>query len=392
MSFQQLPTAADFASWPPPNFIDPETRRPLVLGIEIPLLCLIVIFTMMRFYSRAVLIRALGADDWCMLVATVISVATSIMTCISTQAEYQTGYHIWDLRPEIAANPVKPAQIAMATQLLFIPITALTKVSILLTYLRIFPSTTNKYFCYCMFAFTAIWSLISFFLALFQCKPIEAYWLLAKYPNRECIDIAPLFYTTGGLNILSDFLIFLWPAKDLAKIRISLKQRVTLIIMFTLGVIICVAGVCRLWYTSIYIHSYDSSWHGSTLYVIVAIETSIGIICGCIPACKPLMSKIAPRIFNSTHSSTHRSTHKKGSKFAGQSFPFQSLNGGIVVKEGYSVEYDDARSQYQGRHTTTQVTTMAKDADAISADSQEWIMLQDNPQDALAKVQSKGNT
>lgn len=33
-------------------------------------------------------------DDWFILAAAVTSVATSIMTCISTEKRYQTGYHL----------------------------------------------------------------------------------------------------------------------------------------------------------------------------------------------------------------------------------------------------------------------------------------------------------
>jgi hypothetical protein len=52
-------------------------------------------------------------------------------------------------------------------------------------------------------------------------------------------------------------LIFLWPAKDLASVQISVRQRITLITMFCLGVIICIAGLFRVWYISIYIPSWD---------------------------------------------------------------------------------------------------------------------------------------
>ncbi|KAF2659582.1 hypothetical protein K491DRAFT_565244, partial [Lophiostoma macrostomum CBS 122681] len=302
----KVPTAEDMATWPLANFENPETRRPLVLGVEIPLMILVITFTAMRFYSRTMIIKALGADDWFMLAATLISVSTSIMTCISMLPAYHTGYHLWDLPPEVLLNPVKPAQMAMATQLLFVPITVFTKVSILLTYLRIFPSKSAKNFCYCMLVFTVAWGISSFLAALLQCRPVQSYWLIAAYPDRKCIHIAPLYFITGGFNVLSDFLIFLFPVQDLARIRISLKQRVTLICMFTLGVLICVAGICRIWYTAVFINSYDSLWNGATLYAIVAIETSIGIMCGCLPACRPLLVKIAPHIFTSTHSSTHK--------------------------------------------------------------------------------------
>jgi hypothetical protein len=34
------------------------------------------------------------------------------MTCISTLPAYQTGYHLYDLRPEILVNPYQSAQVS----------------------------------------------------------------------------------------------------------------------------------------------------------------------------------------------------------------------------------------------------------------------------------------
>jgi hypothetical protein len=174
--------------------------------------------------------------------------------------------------------------------------------------------------------------------------------------------------------------IFLWPAKDLAQVRISLKQRVTLIAMFSLGVIICVAGICRIWYTHVYINSYDALYEGATLYIIVAIETSIGIICGCLPACKPLMSKMLPHVFTSTHGSSHKKT---STKIPGQPFPFQSLNRGITKEEAFDVQYTQAIDDGGERGGSIIESRTEVDGDAVSAGSCEWIMMQDNPKDGV---------
>lgn len=71
------------------------------------------------------------------------------------------------------------------------------------------------------------------------------------------MSAATLFHVTGGFNVASDFLIFLWPAMDLIQVQVSIKQRVTLITMFSLGVLICVAGICRVWYVSVFASSSD---------------------------------------------------------------------------------------------------------------------------------------
>ncbi|KAF2004749.1 hypothetical protein P154DRAFT_571952 [Amniculicola lignicola CBS 123094] len=391
MSTHIAPTAEDAASWPAPNYVNPETRRPLVLGIQIPLMILVLSFTTMRFYSRTILIKALGADDWFMLVAAVFSVGVSVMTSVSTDKSIQTGYHLWDLSPTIAQDPGVSEQIAMATQLLFVPVAAFTKISILITYLRIFPSKTNLWFCRILLVFTVAWSFVSFFLALLQCMPVQAIWSSTKYPNAKCLNVAIVYYTSGCLNILSDFLIFLWPAKDLWEIRISRKQRVILISMFSLGVVVCVAGACRVYYIYKFIQSYDAFYTGATLYAVGAIETSLAIVCGCLPACKPLLSQVLPSVFGTSQSSTHRPTHQKGSKLGGQSFPFQTLSGGIMKEEGYSVEHEVA-GKYTGQGPSTNVTVSRSKVDEEDdADSQEWIMLQDGIREGIREGEGSGD-
>jgi hypothetical protein len=67
----RFPTAAELASWPEINYVNPETRRPLTLAVNIPMTVLVIAFISCRFYSRTVLTRSLGWDDWVMLAAAV---------------------------------------------------------------------------------------------------------------------------------------------------------------------------------------------------------------------------------------------------------------------------------------------------------------------------------
>ncbi|CAI6231432.1 unnamed protein product [Periconia digitata] len=338
----EWPSAEEIASWPAPNYVNPETRRPLVLATAIPLLCLVAIAISVRFYSRIFIVRALGADDWVMLFAAIASMSTSAMMCVATEEPFLTGYHLWDLTPAFASNPMPTGLMGIASQLLFVVITMLLKISILLTYLRVFPSATNKWFCYGMLAYTVALSITTFCLALFQCMPIQAYWQPFMYPDAKCLSPKIIAWATGIPNIFSDFMIFLWPAKDLMNLKVSLRQRVTLVTMFCFGAIICVAGVCRLWYTSVYVDSFDVLYNGANLYAIVTIETSMGIICGCIPACKPLLSRLFPRIFSAptrSSPSTPKRSKKGGGIPDGPALPLTSITGSIIKSQSYSIEY-----------------------------------------------------
>lgn len=70
----RFPTAAEFASFPPPNYDSPTTLRPLAIGIITPMTVLVVAFMSCRIYSRTVLTKTLGWDDGVMLLAAVSTI------------------------------------------------------------------------------------------------------------------------------------------------------------------------------------------------------------------------------------------------------------------------------------------------------------------------------
>jgi hypothetical protein len=139
--------------------------------------------------------------------------------------------------------------------------------------------------------------------------------------------------------------------------------------------------------------------HGSVLFVIISIETSIGIICGCLPGCKPLFTKMFPTVFaRSTNVNSYGNSRNKkpkqysGSKSVdGQPFPFQ-----IVKGEGFEVSYEDGDGEWsrgtQSKSGTSSNTKANKsrdendDDDVASDSSREWIMMQKNPGSKISQV------
>ena len=51
------------ASWPTPNFINPETHGPGVFVVNIMLMIVVLIVVGIRFYIRLRITRTFGADD-----------------------------------------------------------------------------------------------------------------------------------------------------------------------------------------------------------------------------------------------------------------------------------------------------------------------------------------
>lgn len=75
----RFPTPAEFASFPEPNYVNPITRQPLVVGVMVPLSVLVIVFMFCRLYSRTILVNAIGWDDWIMMLAGVSFDATILV-------------------------------------------------------------------------------------------------------------------------------------------------------------------------------------------------------------------------------------------------------------------------------------------------------------------------
>ncbi len=59
------------ASWPAPNYTNPETRGPALIIVELLAVSISTICLGLRLYVRVRIVRSVGWDDWLMVGATV---------------------------------------------------------------------------------------------------------------------------------------------------------------------------------------------------------------------------------------------------------------------------------------------------------------------------------
>lgn len=120
--------------------------------------------------------------------------------------------------------------------MLFGPTTAATKISICLTYLRLFPSKTNKWFNYSAIVVLICWgiacplgmippeyasinqALTHIIVMLFMCWPISDQWNVFK-AHKNCIDIQAFFIASAAINAATDCAVYLWPIHYLMGVR-----------------------------------------------------------------------------------------------------------------------------------------------------------------------------
>ncbi|KAF2839760.1 hypothetical protein M501DRAFT_904272, partial [Patellaria atrata CBS 101060] len=288
------PTPEDIAGWPEPNYDNPETRAALVVGVHIGTTIVMVIFLSVRLYTKSFLKNATGADDYVMAIAGVTALAMGVIGALSTK--YGGGHHIWDLKDEWATPYGK---LSLAEDTLFPTCVSLTKISICITYLRLFPSRSNRIFCWTCIVYLTLWMISVSIMNILQCIPIKGMYD-PSVTEKKCIDYKSALLSTAALNSVSDFIVYLWPAKPLWRVQLPLKQRIGLLGVFCMGCIVCIAGVCRMYYLEEYFKTYDGLYIGGIVWVTLAIEFNIGIVAGCLPSVKPLLNKLFPRFFQSS--------------------------------------------------------------------------------------------
>ncbi|KAF3217197.1 hypothetical protein TWF106_008035 [Orbilia oligospora] len=280
------------ASWPPPNYINPETKHPQMFAWELSLLSLAVTAVVLRLYVRIWMMRPIwgvGGDDWGVGVALLFAIGLTTVQLNSTRYGY--GMHIWDVKPEWIM-PMR--QMAFCTQLLFVLCTTTTKLSILSFYLRLSASPTFRFLVYSGMVFALATGISFLFVIIFQCSPINAYWDLTL-PKAKCVNESAANIANAVINSLCDLYVFSLPIKDMLGLRLPLRQRISLVILFSLGGVVCIAGWLRIWQlTSVLKRTYDNTWYGPTMYILTAVECDVAILCGCLPALKPLMAKVIP--------------------------------------------------------------------------------------------------
>lgn len=120
----------------------------------------------------------------------------------------------------------------------------LTKVSILLLYLRIFVQKYFRICCYSLLAIILAYMVATSASSIWQCTPIPRAW--DKSIPGTCISLTMNWYANAGFSIATDILIILLPQHVLWKSKLPINQKRALMAIFALGLFVTVTSVLRM--------------------------------------------------------------------------------------------------------------------------------------------------
>ncbi|KAI0125525.1 hypothetical protein BJ170DRAFT_684791 [Xylariales sp. AK1849] len=172
---------------------------------------------------------------------------------------------------------------------------ALSKASILFFYLRIFPQRRFRIATYTLLGLNVGFAISYCFSVAFQCSPISGAWLGWDGEfQTECLNVPVLGWTGAGIGIALDLAEIILPLPILAHLNMSVRKKLQVSSMFTVGLFVTIFSIIRLKY----LVQFGNTRNFTQNYVEVGfwsiIETSAGVLCACMPAIGHLFGKILP--------------------------------------------------------------------------------------------------
>ncbi|MCJ1405376.1 hypothetical protein MMC11_008603 [Xylographa trunciseda] len=263
---------------------------PSAISAEIATRTLAFIAVILRFVARRIGGSKYWWDDWAVLASAAIMVPGTVIEILETSLG--TGRHISYIiqtSPENLVALSKASQTYIyADQLVYAPIIALIKLSILFLYVRLFGIQKKfAYACYFQMVLVAIWAIVTEFIFVFQCSPIWVAW----NPTRSggtCFQFARLFIGTNTVNVIMDFAILVTPLYSIWTLQLSIQKKLLISGVLILGGAESIFSLIRVVKLSALTFS-DPTWDDETALVWSTVEADVGILCACIPIMAPLL-------------------------------------------------------------------------------------------------------
>ncbi|KAL2068978.1 hypothetical protein VTL71DRAFT_15316 [Oculimacula yallundae] len=282
----------------------PDKSSPLIytsiLG-GIAFLC--VILRLVSRYEEG----GFNAEDYIMAFAGLCLIPFVVLGVLT--ATHAFGRNIWDVPTH---DIIQGLKYFYWGELIYMTILGVCKISILMFYLRLFPSQTFKYWCISLLAVVTLVMVTFQFMVLFQCWPINFNWHGWKGEMEgKCLNIQAEIYASSSLNIILDVAILVLPLPWLFRLQIGLRRKINVILMFSLGIFIFIVSVVRISLIDKFKASVNPTWDFTEAIFWSAIEIYVAVIVPCLPAIRSFLSRRCPAVFGiDTRKGTNNSYEK----------------------------------------------------------------------------------
>lgn len=288
-----------------------------VASITLCTLTGIMVFARLIFKVFYSYIGKLGLDDYFIIASIAVGFPCTVINGVGF-TRHGLGKDIWTLTPEAVQTF---EHYFYVQQILYLYLVATIKLSLLFFYLSIFPGKGVRAVLWLTVAFTAVFGLTFILLSVFQCTPIEFYWLrYVQQSKGHCTRINLLGWIHGGVSVAIDVWMICIPLWQIRTLELHWKKKVGAVIMFLTGALyviksttncislpaneeqnsVTVVSALRLQSLISFANSINPTWDQWPIALWSTIEINVGLMCACLPTLRLILVRIWPRIFGSS--------------------------------------------------------------------------------------------
>ena len=254
-----------------------------IRAIVYSLFVLALLFTIARLISRWPRLHGVGFwwDDFIIVVCALPVIA--LLVDSEMALKYGLGLDMWFLSAEQLTNFLLWFYIA---EPLYIVATRLTKLSLVLLYIRLWPEkNTFRKVCITVAALLVLSIPAGLLPVLLQCRPVSFYWThLDPSTHGKCIEQTSLSIANAVIVITFDVVVLLLPILNLLKVRVPWMTRFGVLSVFLVGFVVTACSGVRLSYITLYSKSsMNITFDYRGLSTWSHIEVYLSLVCCSMP-------------------------------------------------------------------------------------------------------------
>lgn len=215
-------SAVDVATTMPPTG---HASGAAVVGVTIAFTVLAVVAVALRLSTRFTLSRNAGYEDGFISLAAILTIGLAVCTCL--EVDFGMGRHQSTLTPVEGTHLLKTLY---ASIVLYNTGLSITKLSILLQYLRLFPQRGFLIACYTTIAIVSAYCCWTFWSTIFLCIPVPAFWD-PTITNAKCLNREAVWFANAAINIFTDITITVLPLPMLGQLHVAKNVKIGLMVV-----------------------------------------------------------------------------------------------------------------------------------------------------------------
>lgn len=128
-------------------------------------------------------------------------------------------------------------QLYFVAQILYKINIGLTKVGILLLYLRLFIQRWFVITCWTWIAIITAFTFSTVISSIFQCSPVQYAFNKSLPGHGSCIDLTAFWYANAAFNIFSDLVLVALPIPVISRLQLPPRLKLVICGIFAVGVL-----------------------------------------------------------------------------------------------------------------------------------------------------------